>query len=36
MGTRVKYRLFGILLYEKILITPESFEIRDYNYQIFI
>ena len=36
MGTRVEYRLFGILLYEKILITPERFEVRDYDYQIFI
>ena len=34
-GVRVEYRLFGILLYRKILVMPEVFGVYDYgNYQI--
>ena len=35
-GTKVEYRLFGILLYKKVLYTPMWYGIEHYDYQIFI
>ena len=36
IGTQVEYRLFGILLYKKTVLSPEAFGIKEYNYQICI
>lgn len=36
IGTKVEYRLFGILLYKKTFLSPEAFGIKEYNYQICI
>lgn len=32
-GTKVEYRLLGILLYKKVLINPEASGIEYYTYQ---
>ena len=36
IGTKVEYRLFGILIYKKTFLSPEAFGIKEYNYQICI
>lgn len=37
IGTKVEYRLFGILLYKKILYTPNKYGLKCWDhYQIFI
>lgn len=37
IGTKVEYRLFGILLYKKILHTPNKYGVVHWDhYQIFI
>lgn len=35
-GTKVEYRLFGILLYRKILYLPNRHGVKEYDYQINI
>lgn len=36
IGTKVEYRLFGILLYKKVLLTPLKYGIVDYEYHTSI
>ena len=36
VGTKVEYRLFGILLYRKILYLPNRYGVKEYDYQILI
>lgn len=31
IGTRCEYRLFGVLLCRKELITPEKYDLKEYN-----
>lgn len=37
IGTKVEYRLFGILLYKKLFFTPGKYGIKNWNhYQVVI
>lgn len=36
VGTKVEYRLFGILLYRKVLYLPNKYGVKEYDYQINI
>jgi len=33
-GTKVQYLLFGFVIYEKLLITPKTYGIKEYEYHI--